>query len=78
MWPQFQENEILIIDTHKSPKNRDYVVGYIEDTKEVLFRQLILEGGLYVLKPINPDFPMIHIKNQDKVIGVVTQTIKKC
>src|SRR5690606_29728421 len=30
MWPQFQENTILIIDTTKEIKNRDFVIVYIK------------------------------------------------
>src|SRR3990167_7580870 len=53
MWPQFQENTVLIIDQMRELKNRDFVIVYVKKNDEVLFRQLIVEGKSKFLKAIN-------------------------
>ena len=74
MWPQFQENTILIADPTRKPKNRDFVVVYIKKNDEILFRQLIVEGKYRFIKAINKMFPTIQLQDCDKVIGVIIQT----
>ena len=74
MWPQFQENTILIIDTAREQKNRDFVIVYVKKNDEVLFRQLIIEGKTKYLKAINDIFPTIQFEARDKIIGTVIQT----
>lgn len=74
MWPQFQENSILIIDPEKEPNNRDFVICHIEDNNELIFRQLLVDGKTRFLKPINNLFSSVLLKERDKIIGVVIQT----
>lgn len=74
MWPQFQENTILIIDPIKEPKNRDFVIAYTKKSDEVLFRQLVIEGKYKFIKAINEIFPTIQLEEGDRVLGVVIQT----
>ncbi len=35
MCPNFQENTILIIDPNKIPKNKDFVISLIKNTKKL-------------------------------------------
>ncbi len=77
MWPQFQEDTLLIIDPEKKAKNRDFVLVYVTKTQETLFRQLFEDGRYKIGKPINEIFPTIQIENTDIIIGVVVQTRKK-
>lgn len=74
MWPQFQENTVLIIDPTREQKNRDFVVVYIKKSDEILFRQLLIEGKNKFLKAINDIFPTIQLQASDKIIGIVIQT----
>lgn len=76
MWPQFQENSILIIDPYKESNNRDFVIAYIKKNDEVVFRQLFVEGKFKFLKAINNIFPSIELQNSDKIIGIIIQTRK--
>lgn len=76
MWPQFQENTILIISPSKEVKNRDFVMAHIKKHNGVVFRQLIFEHTYQFLKPINDMFPTIELEKSDTVIGVVIQTRK--
>ena len=74
MWPQFQENTLLIIDPLQPYKNRDFVIAYIHKNDEIVFRQLITEGKYKLLKAINPIFPIIEIDDCDEIIGAIIQT----
>lgn len=74
MWPQFETDTILIVCTSKPCKNRDYVIAYIKDKNEALFRQILVEGGIKLLRATNDIFPTIQLKNADEIIGVVVQS----
>ena len=76
MWPQFQENTILIIDPKKEAKNRDFIIAHIKKNDEIIFRQLIIEDRYRFLKAINNIFPTIQLDDQDKIIGIVIQIRK--
>jgi SOS-response transcriptional repressor LexA len=75
MWPQFQENTILIIDPNKQANNKGFVIVYIKKNDEIVFRQLILEGNYKFLKALNPIFPTIQIGESDRIIGVIIQMV---
>lgn len=76
MWPQFQENTILIIAPDLAIKNRDFILAHISSKKEIIFRQLIIDGSYKFLHAINPIFPTIQLDEADTVMGTVIQTRK--
>ena len=76
MWPQFQEDTILIINTEKDYKNRDFVIAHIASQDEIVFRQLLIENKYMFLRAINSIFPAIRFQNRDKIIGSVIQVRK--
>lgn len=73
MWPQFQENSILFIDPEKVPKNRDFVIYYLNSHQQTFFRQLFVDHEYKFLKPINNIFPTFQIIEGDILMGVVVQ-----
>ena len=74
MWPQFQINAILVISVNKPVKNRDFVIAYIRQSNEIVFRQMVIDGKYKFLKAINSLFPTITLNEEDKIIGSVIQT----
>lgn len=75
MWPQFQEGNIIVINPHKSPENRDFVLTALYKPDEIIFRQLFVDNAVRVLKAINPIFPaIITLTPKDKIIGVAVET----
>lgn len=74
MWPQFQENDLLIIDPERKAKNRDFVLANMTSSGEIVFRQLISDGKHRLLKPINTIFPTIKLNDDDKILGVIIQS----
>lgn len=73
MSPQFHEGTILIVDPDKTPKNRDFVIACVDETQDVMFRQLFTEGKFRFLKAANHTFSSYEMKQNDKIIGVVIQ-----
>jgi len=75
MWPQFQENALLIISTRREVKNNDFIIAHIMSRDEIVFRKLIIENKYKILKANNRIFPSIHLESEDKIIGTVIQSI---
>lgn len=76
MWPQFQENTLLLIDPERKAQNRDFILAYIKKRDEIIFRQLIVEEKYRFLKAVNTIFPVIQLEEYDTIIGVIIQTRK--
>lgn len=73
MWPQFQENTLLIVQPTTSANNRDFVLAYLAEKQQFLFRQLIVDSGYRLLVPINSRFPDITMTDADEIVGIVIQ-----
>jgi len=76
MEPYFPKGGLLVLDPEKSPNDRNFVLAKIADNGIFLFRQLLIDGEYQYLKPLNPDlgtFPMRPLKENDKIIGIMTE-----
>jgi SOS-response transcriptional repressor LexA len=73
MWPQFAEGTILIVNPNIKPKNRDFVVCYLSEEKQTVYRQYLENDNNQILKPLNSAFPTIKLSKNDKIIGVIVQ-----
>jgi len=76
MEPLFPEGTVLVIDRHKTPKDRSYVVTLLKDHPQPIFRQLLVDGPNRYLKTISPDFDrsaMNLMSKDDKIVGVLAQ-----
>lgn len=76
MWPYFDDNSTIIIDTSAKPQNRSFVLAYIADTDEIIIRQLLIDAKSRVLTPINTAFRSITMSTQDLILGVVIHVEK--
>lgn len=78
MAPLFCSDAILIIDANKKAKSCSYVVAKIKEQKEVIFRQLIIDGDIRYLKPLNQNMEKYKIKlvnEKIQIVGVLLQAI---
>ena len=77
MEPRFDKGTTLIFDMNCEPQNRDFVLAYLKKMNIWLFREFILkEDGLVELLPMNHDiFKKISLGSEDKIMGVLIQTI---
>ncbi len=76
MSPQFQENTLLIASTQRVAKNRDFVIAFLKELGETVFRQLVTDGKLFFLKASNDIFPTIPLSEDDQVLAVIVQSRK--
>jgi SOS-response transcriptional repressor LexA len=73
MRPRFAEDTVIVIEQGVEVKNRDYVVVYLQEKNNTLFRQILFDGDDVYLKPLNNDFPILQVKSQYKILGCVKQ-----
>ena len=74
MEPKFEEGRILIVEPDIEARPGDYVIAKNGDN-EATFKQLIRDGGEFMLKPLNPRYPIKPLGNA-KIIGVVVQSFE--
>lgn len=79
MEPEFRDGDYIFVDPDVTPRNRSYVVVRIDDRDETTFKQLILEDGRKLLKPLNPAWPeqIIEINGKGRICGVVVFSGRK-
>jgi SOS-response transcriptional repressor LexA len=73
----FIENTYVIVAPHRVPKDQDFVVVQLKNTKEALLRQLAFEGNQRLLKPLNPRYLVMKMKAGVTICGVVCQSLQK-
>ncbi|OGT63254.1 MAG: hypothetical protein A3E85_06080 [Gammaproteobacteria bacterium RIFCSPHIGHO2_12_FULL_45_12] len=71
----FHDGDIIIIDVERKPKHGDFVIAILPQTKELTFKQYVLDGGTQFLKPLNQQYPMIKIQDSNCIRGVITHNI---
>lgn len=76
MSPYFDENTMIVVDRDYNSQSKNFVLVYIHNTNEILVRQLLIDGKCKLLKPINNIFPTTQLSANDKIIGVIINSIK--
>jgi SOS-response transcriptional repressor LexA len=71
----FYEGDIIIIDEEKKPVHGDFVIAVLPRTKELTFKQYVLDGGTEFLKPLNQQYPLTKIQDKKYIRGVITHNI---
>jgi SOS-response transcriptional repressor LexA len=71
MMPEFEDGVIIVIDPAGVVESGCYVIALHND--EYIFRQLIIEAGQYLLKPLNPGYETLEIPGLGAVKGVIVQ-----
>src|SRR5665811_936800 len=71
------DGDLLVVDRSLTPSSRDIVIAVLD--AELTVKRLIRRDGMVILKPENPDFKEIVLKEGQElqVWGVVTSTTKK-
>jgi phage repressor protein C with HTH and peptisase S24 domain len=54
MEPEFKDGCVIIIEPGGFIENECYVVA--QNSDGLIFRQLFIEGELYILRPLNPEY----------------------
>lgn len=74
MYPRFDENTIIIINTERQPQHKDFVIIYIKSQDDILFRQLLIENGTPCLYSMNTTlYNSYSPKTDDVIIGTMEE-----
>lgn len=65
------EGMVILVDPDVEPINGKLVVAKLEGDNEATFKKLVIDAGHRFLKPLNPQYPMIPINGNCRIIGVV-------
>lgn len=71
MEPKFPDGCIIVIEPAGEARTGSYIVLRLDDSDQATFKQLIIDGGVHYLKPLNPRYPVIEIKESATICGVV-------
>jgi SOS-response transcriptional repressor LexA len=71
MAPEFVDGHIIVIDPGGKLSSGCYVVARHQG--EMIFRQLLIDGGGYRLVSLKAGLPEIEIAGIDDIVGVVSQ-----
>ena len=64
----------VLFDTGREAINGSLVVAKLTDDNEATFKKLIIDGSQKYLKGLNPQWPMIPVNGNCKVLGVAIET----
>lgn len=76
MEPYFIKGAVLLFDPDINPRDRCFLIVCLKKTQTFVFRQLVVHGKFFYLKPLNFDlqnFPLTKIEKDDKILGVLVQ-----
>lgn len=74
IYPRFDQDTIIIVNPDRSPKNKDFVIVYLKETDDIVFRQYELENNIVLLKPVNVAmYKVIEKHHEDLILGVMVE-----
>jgi SOS-response transcriptional repressor LexA len=73
MEPDYQEGELIYVDPERPAEHGKDVVVRFEGQQEATFKRLVVDGGYYYLRALNPDWPrpFIPVDEDATLCGVV-------
>jgi SOS-response transcriptional repressor LexA len=69
----FTEGMILIVDPDIEARPGQFVIVRQNHDTECTFKQLLRDGGRFYLKPLNPRYPILELREDAVICGVVRQ-----
>lgn len=68
------EGTFVLFDTGREAVNGNLVVAKLVDDNEATFKKLVIDGSQRYLKGLNPQWPLVSINGNCKIIGVAVET----
>jgi len=72
MEPTFPDGCIIVVEPQMDATHGDFVI-IRQNGDEATFKELIFDGAQRYLKPINPRYPIMELKPDAELCGVVVQ-----
>lgn len=69
--PSFPDGTLILVDPDRTTINGSFVVAKLAKIEEVTFKKFIIDAGQKYLKPLNPYYPMLPIRDECRIVGVV-------
>lgn len=63
----------ILVEPRRRAKSGDFVVVRFEDQDEETFKQLVLDGQVLLLKPLNPSYPIHKMGPHAHIAGTVIE-----
>lgn len=74
MEPKFPSGSIIVVEPEDEAKNGSYVIVR-QNGSDATFKQLVIDGGQMYLKPINERYPIMAMREDAVICGVVKQMV---
>ncbi len=71
----FTPGSIIVCDPDQKPRNESFVIAKLPGSEDVVFKQLIIEGGRKYLASLNPKYPTIPMDETVIIYGVLRQIL---
>lgn len=68
------EGTFVLFDTGREPINGSLVIAKLSESNEATFKKLVIDGGQKYLKGLNPQWPVIQVNGNCRIIGVGIET----
>jgi SOS-response transcriptional repressor LexA len=75
--PHFPDGCTVLVDPDRTPVAGDFIVVRAPDWTEATFKQLVVDAGVRLLRPLNRQYPTIPLRPDMRIVGVVTMKIEK-
>jgi len=74
LFPRLEKDTLIIINTDITAKNKDFVLVYLSESEDIIFRQYELENNKTLLKPFNTElYKIVEKKPDDIILGVMVE-----
>lgn len=68
------EGTFVLFDTGREAVNGSLVIAKLSDSNEATFKKLVIDGAQKYLKGLNPQWPLISVNGNCRIIGVAVET----
>ncbi|CZY93201.1 TPA: S24 family peptidase [Enterobacter asburiae] len=68
------EGTYVLFDTGRDAVNGSLVIAKLSDSNEATFKKLVIDGAQKYLKGLNPQWPLVAINGNCRIIGVAVET----
>ncbi|UYU30311.1 LexA family protein [Siccibacter colletis] len=68
------EGAFVLFDTGREAINGSLVIAKLSDSNEATFKKLVIDGAQKYLKGLNPQWPMVPVNGNCRIIGVAIET----
>lgn len=68
------EGTYVLFDTGREAVNGSLVIAKLSDSNEATFKKLVIDGAQKYLKGLNPQWPLVPVNGNCRIIGVAIET----